>query len=201
MSLRLNPKPYNREPKGGFSLVELLVSVAIVTVITTVVLVKHSQFSGNILIENLAYDVALSIRQAQVFGLSVREFGVGSGTFDIGYGVHFDSGVNDSYILFADRNRNSVYDGSQEIVEVFTLRRGNTIAQLCGVLPNRTEKCSPGGIAYLDIVFERPDPDAIIKSDVAADTYTTARITVRSPRGVERNVVVIFTGQISVPQR
>ncbi|MFC1733488.1 hypothetical protein ACFL6I_24580, partial [candidate division KSB1 bacterium] len=75
---------------SGFSMIELVVSTGIMIMITMVVLVNHAAFGGNILVGSLAYDVGLSIRQAQVFGLSVREFGIGTGTFDVGYGVHFD---------------------------------------------------------------------------------------------------------------
>lgn len=194
MKLKVSGKNYKR----GFSLVELVVSVAIFLVITAVILVKHSEFSGTLLIENLAYDIALSVRKAQVFGLSVREFSVGSQEFNVGYGVHFDSASNNTYIFFADRNRNEKYDDSSEILETFTLRKGNTISEFCGILASGTEKCSPSDISFLDIVFERPNPDAIIKSNIAGDTYAAAKITVASPQGTKWNINIVTTGQISV---
>lgn len=194
MKLKVSGKNYKR----GFSLVELVVSVAIFLVITAVILVKHSEFSGTLLIENLAYDIALSVRKAQVFGLSVREFGVGSQEFNVGYGVHFDSASNNTYIFFADRNRNEKYDDSSEILETFTLRKGNTISEFCGILASGTEKCSPSDISFLDVVFERPNPDAIIKSNIAGDTYASAKVTVASPQGTKWNINILTTGQISV---
>jgi|TARA_Y100000310_G_scaffold345866_1_gene471951 prepilin-type N-terminal cleavage/methylation domain-containing protein len=186
--------------KKGFSLVELLVSMGVLVMITTLVLISHAQFSGNILIGNLAYDIALSVRQAQVFGLSVREFGTGSSEFDIGYGVHFDTGNNASYVLFADRDKDNIYDGSSELAELFTIGRGNTISQFCATLAAGTEKCSGSDITALDITFERPNPDAVIKSNIGADTYASAKITVRSPQGSTRSITVRSTGQISVEQ-
>lgn len=183
---------------SGFSLVELVVSVAIFTIITSVILARHSQFSGTLLLENLAYDIALSIRKAQVFGLSVREFTTGSSEFNVGYGVHFDSADNTSYIFFADRDRDEAYGGSGEIVETFSLRRGNTISEFCGILANGTEKCTDSGVTFLDIVFERPNPEAIIKSNLPGNTYESARITVSSPQGTTWNVETFITGQISI---
>lgn len=185
----------------GFSLVELIASVAIFTIIMSVILVKHSEFSGTLAVENLAYDIALSIRKAQVFGLSVREFRTGGGSFDVGYGLHFDSTSNDSYIFFVDINRNKKYDDSSEIIETFVLNKGNIIEEFCAVISSNSEKCSTSGITYLDIIFERPNPDAIIKSSVVSDLYNSAVITIASPNGTKWNINTITTGQISVQRK
>ncbi|HJL55718.1 MAG: prepilin-type N-terminal cleavage/methylation domain-containing protein [Candidatus Pacebacteria bacterium] len=191
-------KVSGKKNQKGFSLVELIVAVAIFLIITSIILVKHSEFSGTLLIENLAYDIALSVRKAQVFGLSVREFTAGSNEFNVGYGVHFDSASNNTYIFFADRNRNEKYDDSSEILEIFTLRKGNIVSEFCGTLSNGTEKCSPSDISFLDIVFERPNPDAIIKSNLSGDEYASSKITVTSPQGTQWNINIVLTGQISV---
>lgn len=185
----------------GFSLVELVVSVAIFTIIMSVILVRHSQFSGTLAVENLAYDIALSIRKAQVFGLSVREFKEGGGSFNVGYGLHFDSNINDSYIFFVDANRNKKYDDSSEIIEVFALNKVNTISKFCAVISSGSEKCSNSEITYLDIIFERPNPDAIIKSNLVSDLYNSAVITIVSPNGDEWNIITITTGQISIKRQ
>ncbi len=185
--------------KSGFSLIELLVSVSILTIITAVVLAQHNQFSGNLALSNLVYDIALSVRQAQVYGLSVREFGAGSGEFDIGYGVHFDAGNSTSYALFADRNRNGRYDGESELVEVFTLGRGFVLSGLCVSPTAGAELCAPADFASLDVVFIRPDPDALIRVNTGSDLYQSLRVVARSPQGKTREVVVVATGQISVP--
>lgn len=191
---------FSYKKNKGFSLVELVVSVAIFTIITSLILAKHSDFSSKLILENLAYDIALSIRKAQVFGLSVREFVGGSSEFDIGYGVHFDSADNTSYIFFADRDKNKAYDGATEIVETFTLRRGNVISKFCGILSTGAEKCSDSDITFLDIVFERPNPEAIIKSNLPGNAYDSARITVSSPSGTTWNINTVITGQISIQE-
>lgn len=171
-------------------------------IITTVVLVNHSRFSGNILVGNLAYDVALSIRQAQVFGLSVREFGVGTGQFGIGYGTHFDATAPTSYRIFADINKNKIYDVGDGTQELFTFGNGYQIVLLCATIVAGAEICSDtGSVTTLDIDFIRPDPDAFIR--VNADTgsvYLHAKIVVSSPGGTTRQITVESTGQISVSQ-
>lgn len=181
---------------AGFSLIELLVSVSIFVIITSVILARHSTFSGTLLVENLAYDIALSIRKAQVFGLSIKESS--PGRFDTGYGVHFNKENNKSYIFFKDSNKNKKYDGSSEAIEAFTLEKGNIISQFCAIFSNGIEKCSSSGdIEYIDIMFERPNPDAIIKSNIPGE-IASADITVLSPNGTQWSIETITTGQISV---
>lgn len=183
-------------------MIELVVTTGIMVTITTIVLVNHSAFGGNILVGALAYDVGLSIRQAQVFGLSVREFGTGTGTFDVGYGVHFDIDNASSYQIFADIDKNKIFDVGDGTEEVFSIGRGFSIARICGTTLSSTERCSnTDNISTLDITFIRPDPDAYIRIDgEAATVYQSARIVVQSPQGKEREVTVESTGQISISQ-
>ncbi len=47
-------------------------------------LANHERFNSSILLDSLAYDIALSIREAQVYGLSVRGI---NADFQVGYGV------------------------------------------------------------------------------------------------------------------
>ena len=190
---------YSSKKTEGFTLIELLVSMAIITVITSVVLVNHNKFNGSIFLGNLSYDVALSIRQAQIYGLSVREFG---GSFDIGYGVHFDAAAPTSFFIFADIDRNQRYNSSTDsIVENLTITRRNKISKFCatpfGV--GQTDKCTDSGapITTLDVAFNRPDPEAVIIDDLGI-SYASARIEVMSDEGETRNIVVEGTGQISV---
>lgn len=183
-------------------MIELVVSTGIMLMITMVVLVNHAAFGGNVLIGALAYDVGLSVRQAQVFGLSVREFGVGSGTFNIGYGVHFDIDNASSYEIFADVNKSKTFDVGDGTEEVFLIGQGFSVARICGTTVASIERCSNvDSISTLDITFIRPDPDAIIRIDGdAATVYQSARIVVQSPQGKEREVTVESTGQISISQ-
>ena len=176
-----------------------MVSVAVLVIITTIALVNNSRFGGTILVTNLAYDIALSMRQAQVFGLSVKEVTPGGGEFQAGYGVHFANSTPTTYILFADRNFNLRYDGASENIEIYTISRGNRINAFCATLPSEVEKCAPD-IGILDIVFERPNPDALFATDILTDTYGAARVVVRSPQGIEKTISVSSTGQISVTE-
>ena len=48
----------------GFTLIELIVVTGIIVVVSTLVLSSNARFGGAILLENLAYDVGLSVRKA-----------------------------------------------------------------------------------------------------------------------------------------
>ena len=192
----------------GFTLIELLVVTAILTIITSIVLVNNGRFGGVILLENLAYDIALSIREAQVYGISVRQFGTGN--FGVGYGMHFLTSSPTTYVLFADAiESNGLYDGcpteaSCELVESTDIQRGYFIAGLC--VPAGADEDSCTRVSRADILFKRPEPDACISKEGASaisgnyactGTQESVRIILESPRGDQMSVVVEATGQIS----
>jgi hypothetical protein len=170
--------------------------VAIVVVISALVIVGHANFRGSILLSNLTYEVALSIREAQVFGLGAREATISGSDFDTGYGIHFDRNTPDAYTLFADLNRDLDFDEDTETVHIYTLRENYTIGRFCVVLSGGGQSCSDGSLDSMSIIFDRPEPDAIIRA--GAQQYPEAHITVRSPQGNERSIEVTATGQIAV---
>ena len=175
----------------GFTLVELLISVSIFTVITTVAMFSNNQFNGSVLLTNLAYEVALSVRQAQYYGVSVRQSS--SNDFNSGYGIHFDTSVPTSYTLFEDKPNGSqhIFDGSDVSVQMFTITRGNKIYKVCV-----SGDCSK---TKVDITFVRPNPDAYITANAATGSYYgEAEICVSSPQNNKRKIIVSSTGQISV---
>lgn len=202
-----------KKSSAGFTLIELVAVIAVMVIISAVVLVNYTKFGNSVLLTNLAYDISLSIRQAQQFGTAVR--GTTSGSFDTGYGVHFDNDT--SYILFADIGpttgptaRNKKYDSPlpDETVEGYTIRRGSRIDRFCGVVnwSPLNEQCSDT-ISHLDIVFDRPQPGSISNAFISSDLntlvdanpdYISARIVVINPQGETREVRVESTGQISV---
>lgn len=95
---------------SGFSLIELIVSISIIIIISSVALFNQAKFSSDILISNMAYEIALIIRQAQVYGTSSKgnEDALtlqGSEQYRVGYGVHFadDNGEKPgSFLTFVD---------------------------------------------------------------------------------------------------
>ncbi|HEU5114397.1 MAG TPA: prepilin-type N-terminal cleavage/methylation domain-containing protein [Candidatus Paceibacterota bacterium] len=175
----------------GFTLVELLVSIAIFTVITTIAVYNNGQFNGSVLLTNLAYEIALSIRQAQYYGISVRQNTAQN--FDSGYGIDFKTSSPTSYTLFEDKSSGSqhVFDASDATVQTFSIAKGNKVPKVCV-----DGDCSKSTV---DISFVRPNPDAYITANGIVGTfYGKAEICVLSPQNIKRKITVESTGQISV---
>ncbi len=178
---------------------------AIIVVVSGVVLANNSQFGGVVVLENLAYDVALSVRQAQVYGISVARFG--EDTFSAGYGISFNLSSPTTYALYADVYPSEGGDGlfepdQNELVQLSTFNRGYRIADICTTSSLGVETC--GSTSRLDVLFKRPEPDAWLSANGNSCTLSTgacvASATVRlaSPRGDTVSVVVDANGQISV---
>ena len=197
----------------GFTILELIISIAIVTVILTVVVLNQSTYTDGIAITNLADEISLTISQAQVYGVGVKEFSSGSSEFSASYGLSFSllaSGSNSAYIYFADRNGDGVYNGdwacpiggTSECLEKGNISRGNYIDSLCAVVTSGPDQCvTPKRI---DISFSRPNTKAqIIFFNSAGASFLVAgmkgaKIILKSPKGSTRSVTVYETGQISV---
>ena len=75
--------------KAGFSLVELMVSIGIFVMITSITLTNYPKFSNKLSLDLLAQDIALSLRQAQVSGSSVLGAKSGGAQTFGAYGIHF----------------------------------------------------------------------------------------------------------------
>jgi prepilin-type N-terminal cleavage/methylation domain-containing protein len=201
----------------GFTLVEMLVVLAIIIVITAIVITGQSTYNQTLLLTDTSYTVAYSMRQAQSLGLASR--GINS-ISNAGYGVHF--GGTTGYIVFADtgpttkslpqsvcpvgdpsnptpdtKPGNCKYDGSPTdvIVQNYTFSRGYTIQNICG-------QTSSGGtcvpVASLDAVFMRPETRAILVGP-SNQSFVCAQVTVTAPTGGATRIVhVSQLGEISV---
>ncbi len=200
----------------GFTIIELIVSVAIIVAITSVVIFNQDDLGDQTALNNVVNDIDVQIREAQVYGISVKEFSSNSSSeFNIAYGVDFNisSGGNNSYFYtFADRGpqQNGYFDtfgtcnlgGTSECVGWNRLVRGNTITKLCMIRANDVS-CSPN-VGRIAISFYRPNPDArmVFFNSAGTNIYSQdalgARIEITSPKGKKKTVVVYKTGQIAI---
>jgi len=182
----LNKGPACRQ--AGFTIIELVVTTSILVIVSTLIFVDYPGFQSNISLKKAAQEVALTIRQAQVYGLGVREFQTGTGIYP-GYGVHFDVASPDAFVLFADINSDNIYSGAQENVELFKIQTGEKISDIC---------VSGGACGFntADIIFFRPKPLVVIKAN--GSSYSGVEIKIISPRGQIKTIVILSSGQISI---
>jgi type II secretory pathway pseudopilin PulG len=196
----------NGQLSTGFTLIELLVVCGIMVVVGAIIFASNNKFGGQVLLQNLAYDVALSIRQAQVYGISVQRFGANN--FNAGYGMHFELSNSRTYNLFADANKTGLYAVGEDVApSPYSIGRGYYISKLCAPAGVGVGCTSGTSVLKLDIVFLRPEPDAWISASGNSCTPTNsaacqpdARIVLKSPRGDTMSIFVSANGQIAVDQ-
>lgn len=188
-----------------------MVVIAIATIMVTAVVVQQSSWNDSLSVSTQAYEMALMIRQAQIYGLGVRGNTAGAGdVFNTGYGVFFSSddssGFNhiNQYIFFADIDGDGVYDAGDNIIETKTLTRGVVIDRFCGIKGTNSDRCSPGvgNVSFMHITFFRPEPKARIilwnsGHNPANNVSPPAKIFLKSPGGTYYYVKVDENGQIS----
>ena len=186
---------------AGFTLVELLVVAAIMVIISGVIFANNLSYGGKVLLQNLAYDAALTVRQAQVYGISVQRFA--ADTYAEAYGVHFvrtaNPAVQDHFLIFADViNIDGEYDCASsaacELVSANLIRSSYRMSDICAP----ATQVQPCGHASLDVTFRRPNPDAFIRVNGQPTLYESARVYFSSPRGQVQSIVIEQSGQIAV---
>lgn len=202
----------------GVTLIELVIVLAIIGVLSGLFVTSQTTFNKTILLTNTAYDVALTIRDAQTFGLgsrvSLKALELDSKT--AGYGVHFMPDTA-SFELFADVtpvNSTSCHPapltgpGSpsavpgdcvyqvEELVQSYLLGNGMKIADNGICVFSSEWDC---GLSSLDIVFARPNTKTFFSADgTYSNSLTRAQIIVTSPQGGQRYVCVQLSGEVYV---
>ena len=189
-------------PSRGFGLVELMVSISIMTLVSTVILVKNRSFNNALLLRNQAYEIAFSLRQAQLLAVSgTKESASASNQ----YGVYFDIGAtpgNGQYRMFRDDSTSGSNLGRYDNGDV-TL---GTIRMLDNrfIIREIVDKNNNPLENILSITFVRPNFDALFK-DSSGGYYSGPVYLKISPKDTNgyanvpfRVVEVTGTGQISV---
>lgn len=171
-----------------------MVVMAIMVVVSAFIMVNQQRFDSSTLLRSLGYSVALSVRQAQVYGSSVlgtttAQVNCVGGSYASGacyanaYGIDFSAGSPSSYVLFADLDNNGAYTpGGTENIKIFNLGTGYTITNACALngsnlyctascpatLPFNVSaaNCFADYFTTLDIVFHRPNPDACFSTNL-----------------------------------
>lgn len=187
----------------GFTIIEMLVSIAIFTIITSVVIFNHGKFNSSINVTNLSYEVALAIRQAQVYGLAVKQDSSNvNQSVQYAYGVYFSSNSPQVFYIFADKNDDQqfdpsgdVCDGSGECQESIEIRGDVQVSNLATNTVSDSED--------LTVLFLRPNPVAIIRDEGNSGGSSSGRkqavVTLRSEKADKsKEIVVELSGQISV---
>lgn len=180
-------------------------------VLTSIFLIRQRNFDSTTVLRSLAYSIALSVRQAQVYGTSIKDTGAfAGGSAARAYGIYFDSGNTDNYKLFADLNNDGQYTASpDETVKIFKINKGYVITKFCATTGGGSQSCwTPvsSSITSLTVLFRRPSTDACFATSAqsaacqigASPVYSTGYVQLTGGASDTRSVTVTLTGQISV---
>ncbi len=200
----------NIKKNSGFSLIELMVSISIMTILMSVVLYGHAVFVDQASLSSASQDLTISMREAQIYGLNTRESSVGSGNFSDAYGIYFNPYYNPSnYYIFTDTNSNNLYDAGDgcgsvttECISEATLKNGVYIDDVCYQVEG-VDVCS--GVIAEHVTFKRPDPDAKIyytdkKGNNKSAPQPIVKVKLKSKEGKITYVVIDNAGQIMMHQ-
>lgn len=150
--------------KNGFTLIELIVSIALVVILSSVVFASFRGGEERLSLQRSTYTLLQDLRRTEEMALSGMEQG---GVMPQGgYGVYFSDWQNKQYILFADKNGDCKKDSGEEI-EIVKL----------------PEKIEIGGNSLrwniMAVVFQPPDPTITICSAAGPSTQTQVGIFLR----------------------
>ena len=191
----------------------MMVVIAIVTTMTGVLLGNLPNFRDRTTLQLVAQDVAVTIRQAQVFGIGTKiEYEADGDAVFLGHGMYFCDPLIDlcrkNFLLFSDDNGNDTFDqiadfneptadwtnlcdDSGECRDIYSIT-GNI--EICALKVNGTQEAGGVGIA-----FDRVYSDAFIKEGSNPGNENNAKIYLRSKKDLKERVVTIYnTGGITV---
>lgn len=176
----------NNTSHKGFSILEVMITTAIIGVITGIVVLKYGAFNNLVLLKNQAFQMALDLRATQTKALSAQ--GQSGTAFRYAYGVYFSTATTDRYILFVDSDGDNVYDNG-EALDTRKLDSRFVISSLCS-----GATCN---LSSLSITFKRPNFDAIMNNGSVSDGRVNV-LPKNSTGATARTIIVNAAGQISV---
>lgn len=199
-----NKKKYN----AGFSLIELMVTLSIIIIISSITLVNYPDLSEQHSINRAARTVSLSLRDAQIKSMAVKENpDISAANQFPAYGVHFDKTKKKQILIYADINctfdnkdgckyePGTDTDADNKIIPTMA-----QIKKICGnIKTSLTSTCTE--LDEADIVFQRPTPSIYLKGKAGGtiSDYNDIEVLIDSPTGqnkFQKMVGVTLTGQV-----
>ena len=176
--------------RSGFTILEMIVSIAIITLISAQVLVSFSSLNEASTLGRAAEELAFNIRRAQNMSLAVAPVRIG-GIIAIPQAVGIRIATSpSSYFFFADQDKNGTYDDPVEQIEPMIILPGKIrVASITGEIPG-----NPG----VHIIFYTPEAMLAMTDFIGAPIPNHIDITLQGTSGAIKIVRIRMSGQVSV---
>ena len=189
---KLKPQIKIMKKRPGFTLIELIVSISVITIITAIFLANYRTATKRSDLRMTAQRVVSDIRLAQNYSLGLTSYGPeGMKTPPTGgWGVVFDLANlgNKQYVIFADDNGNKVFNAGESIESY-----GAVITKL----PENTIIDSISIGHRVDVNYLPPDP--IVTLSGSAGTHQSVDIVLRDTQANQTKTIrVNFLGLAEV---
>ncbi len=169
-----------RKKESGFSLVELLVVMFILSLLSTITLIGYRSNQDKYAIKQAVQKVASDLRRAQNMAIS----GVDIAGNYYGYGIYFVDDSN-SYFIYGDINNDSSYDIGDTTIEIINFNNQIRISQTA---PLAVEA---------DIFFKSPNPKTYIDGSNLVGKTATVTLEVIG-KSLNESVIITTSGLIQV---
>jgi len=177
----------------GFTLIEIIIVVAIMALLMSAFVFRYRDYNQVVLVDQLANEIALTLREGQFYATGVRERAPGTDDFSGWYGIFFEDD-SQSYLSFADLDQNFEYDESED--EEIALYDTNGRIYLFGYLTYLSGEV-PTPVDNAHIVFEKGHLNPYFK--IPGTNFNRLMITVLSPDlSLERAVCIENTGRMYI---
>lgn len=205
---------FSKSSVRGFSLVELMISIAIFGLLTTVIVANYPETEMRVKLAEINQNISLAYREAQIRGSAIDSQNSAVG----GYGVHVEASAMNRVILFNDfidgavpsPNGIPIGDGiyqntapTDETNTILMIPNKFSISKLC-VMGNGSYSCgasSVPAISSLTVAFIRPNPMPVVYINNSRSTsYSGACVELQSigaPKaGHIRSIQIFNSGMI-----
>ena len=183
---------------GGFGLVELLVSFSILTLVLGTIMVRQDSFDNAVLLRNQAYEIALHVREVQMYAVSILG---NAGDYRDVYGLYFNTtnATNRSgYKVYQDTTSGNLrYDTSEEFGMQGDLDQRFEVGAIRLINSNGVTLPSNDQVS---VMFQRPNFDARFfdSSGEVSASVLEVDIVLKRDSSKLRTIEITKTGQISV---
>ncbi len=172
----------------GFTMLEMMVVMAIVLTLTAIVIMYIPQFRDRSGLDLVAQEVAITVRTAQVYA-SGGKIPLNQIEARPSYGVYFAKDSSD-ILLYTDEDVDQIFDEGENS-DTYELH-GIMVSKICA-----DDDC---GLADITTTYTRPNLTAKICTEGGDDcSISQAEIYLKTVKSEKEKVVRIFkNGQISV---